>query len=141
MTTEFNFFFPSGRGSQTTGSLIQGLHTLGYPTNSNISLVNNLDSNAAFPPFGSSNPDYVNVTNNFSSGILVVDVTHGWGKFEQSLVARSKNNKIILINMHDVVNMIDYDEKFIVFSPHQNLNAQRKGNIFPLSNISALINM
>jgi hypothetical protein len=129
----FNFFFPTKKGSQTTGALIQGLSSLQHSISSNIAIEKNLDSNAVFPPFSEKKADYVNITNDFSEGVLVVDITHGWGNYEQLILSQVEKTNIVLINMHDGVNLIDYDERFTVFSPHQNINALRYGNILPMS--------
>ena len=129
---EFSFFFPTNKtGHHVLGCLMQGLLQLGHKVYSNIP-VKKIWSNGICPPFSSLYCDEVEITSDLSKGHLIVDAFDGLGPFTQSLSDSAKRNKIVLVNMNDTVNWVDYDDNFLVFAGHFNKLAQRNGRIFPI---------
>lgn len=130
---EFSFFFPTGKTGHhhVLGCLMQGLIQLGHKVYSNIP-VKKIRSNGICPPFSVLYCNDVEITSDLSRGHLIVDAHDGLGPFAQSLSDSAKRNKIVLVNMHDAVNWVDYDDNFLVFAGHFNKLAQRHGRIFPI---------
>jgi hypothetical protein len=129
---EFSFFFPTRKtGHHVLGCLMQGLLQLGHKVYSNIP-VKKIRSTGICPPFSSLHCDDVEITSDLSKGHLIVDAFDGLGQFAQSLSDSAKRNKIVLVNMSDAVNWVDYDDNFLVFAGHFNKLAQRNGRIFPI---------
>jgi hypothetical protein len=129
---KFSFFFPAAHaGHHVLGCLMQGLLQLGHTVYSNIA-PEKIASTGICPPFSKLYADEIIVTSDLSKGHLIVDAFHGLGKYSNALISSTKNNKVVLVNMVDEANWIDYDNNFLVFSGHFNKLAQRNGNIFPI---------
>lgn len=110
---------------------MQGLLQLGHKVYSNIPIKKIL-SNGICPPFSSLHCDDIEITSDLSRGRLIIDAHDGVDSFPQSISDLSQRNKIVLVNMSDAVNWMDYDDNFLVFAGHFNKLAQRNGKIFPI---------
>ncbi len=131
---KINIFCPAGEIHHTTACLIQGLVEIGdHDVAINLNPLT-VQSNGIYKPFFMEKgfPAALTASNNFSKGLLVVDISNGIGQYKEKLINCAKNTPVVLINMHDSSNWEDYEDEFLVFSAHFNKNAQRKGRIYPL---------
>lgn len=117
----------------TTACLIQGLNELGHKLYANYRPENSM-SNGICAPFSVHKPDYVEQTQEFKDGAIIIDNTFEWNEHEariaDDLCQRSK--KVCVINMSDNVNLEEH-APCITFQGHYNSILPRKGENFPMA--------
>jgi len=74
----------------------------------------------------------ITFSSKLTEGILIVDSSQGLGPYGDLLSKLGSSRPIAYVNMDDSVNFVDFSEISISFCTHQNKNARRNGNIFPI---------
>jgi len=129
----FNFYFSSKNLHHTTACLIQGLNQLGHQIHANYRPESSA-SNAVSAPFSVHKPDYIQQSDEFKNGIVIIDNTFEWKEEDAIFLNKiSKSFKVVIINMNDSTNFQPQPPQFHIFQGHYNSILPRKGETFPLA--------
>ena len=74
----------------------------------------------------------ITFSSKLTEGILIVDSSQGLGPYGDLLSKLGSSRPIAYVNMDDGVNLVDFPITTVAFCTHQNKNARRIGNIFPI---------
>lgn len=129
---EVNFYIPSKRIFHTTACIAQGFIELGFKVRSNVPFsLENIDSRGISTPFSLTTPPPFHEINEASDGLFIIDVTHGFGPYEE-LIKYLNKKSFFIINMADSANFQDFPAGFKVATAHYNKYAVREGKFFPM---------
>jgi hypothetical protein len=127
----FNFYFTTKKVQHTTACLIQGLNQLGHKIYANYRPENSV-SNAICPPFSVCKPDYIEQSDEFKTGVVIVDNSFGLTHPDIDFLNQvSKSLNVVIINMNDDTNYLPQLTQFHIFQGHYNSILPRKGETFP----------
>lgn len=129
---QVDFLIPSQKPTHIACCLMQGFHQLGWEVYANVSHTSWIDTRGISTPFARTSGDFVRHVPNLTHGLLIVDASKGLGAYEASLKDTQKHRPIVMVNMDDAANFVDYDEGYLTFTTHYNRLAMRRGTLRPL---------
>lgn len=131
---------PSGILSNAILHIVQGLEQLGIDVFTDIDFhpgrqdgANNPGGLNIFPPYSVIQPTRFRKGVDLSHGPLFVDLTFGNPKDWGLLIAELAVRPVIFFNMNDNCTLMDYPQKWIVFSANHSKHAYKQGRQFPFS--------
>lgn len=129
---QVDFLIPTQKPTHIACCLMQGFHQLGWEVFANVDSSNWIDTRGISTPFARTSGDFIQKVAQLVHGLLIVDVSKGQGVYVDSLRDTLKHRPVILVNMDDAANFVDYDEGYLTFTTHYNRLALRHGSLRPI---------